>query len=87
MLWFLSFITGGTLLSKAARIGLGVLAILGGLWGYGIQKKHEGRAEIVQESKVEGKKLNEASKKARDRVNTDDKYFEQRLHKWCRDCK
>lgn len=87
MLWFISFITGGTLLSKAARLTLGALAILGGIWGYGLQKKHEGKVELRQESKVEAKKLNEASKKARDRITTDDKYFERRLSKWCRDCK
>ena len=87
MLWFFSFITGRTLFSKAARLLIGALAIVGGIWGYGLQKKHEGKTEVIQASKAEGKKLNEASKKARTRVNTDDKYFEQRLHKWCRDCK
>ena len=73
--------------SKIARITAGVLVVIGGIWGYGLQKKHEGKVELTQQSEVEGAKKNAEAKKARDRVNTDDKYFNKRLQRYCSDCK
>ena len=73
--------------SWLARCTAAILAGFIAVKAYGYHEKMKGRAEVVQESKVEGKKLNAASEKARNRVTDDDKYFAERLRKWCRDCK
>lgn len=56
--------------------------------GYGLHEKYkgreEGKAQIVQESKVEGKKINEKSKKNSDAVDAN---FDKLLKQYCRDCK
>lgn len=81
-MWIIGLIMG----SRTAKLLIAALMVVGGIWGYGIQKKHEGKVELKAESKIEGQKNHAAAEKARSRVNADDKYFEQRLRKYCRDC-
>ena len=60
------------------RYGIAALALIFSVIGfqawkvtYGMKKKEEGRAEVVEKSKVEAKKLNEQVKKATRNITPD----------------
>lgn len=84
ILYLIWHVVWGSYIGRLITAGLVALALLK---GYGLQQQYKGKQEVIQQSATEGKKKADESKKASDRVYSDDKYFNRRLLKYCTDCK
>lgn len=72
--------------SWIGRITTAVLLGLVALKTNNIYQRYEGKQEIVKQSEEQGTKNNAKADAARKQLDND-KYFNQRLQRYCRDCK
>ena len=66
MMSFLFSLVWGSWLGRCLAVAVIGLAALK---AYGLQQQHVGKEKVIEKSQIEGQKLNEKAKKARDRSN------------------